>query len=163
KEVFKMSRKEKEREKVEKFMVIIIIITFITISIISIVSGIVYYEKNKTILADRKHHSAEILSHEFKKGDDKINITLSDGDVIIYNKKKKTIIADRKHNTKEIVSNEYKKDDDKITITLSDGVVFKSYKSIFNDKNNYESNIAIDKDNIKNGNIITYIKNNDKF
>src|SRR5699024_2538226 len=106
-------------EKVEKFMVIIIIITFITISIISIVSGIVYYEKNKTILADRKHQTAEIVSQEFKKGDDKI------------------------------------------TITLSDGVVFKSYKSIFNDKNNYESNIAIDKDNIKNGNIITYIKNND--
>lgn len=116
-----MSRKEKEREKVEKFMVIIIIITFITISIISIVSGIVYHEKNKTILADRKHHSAEIVSHEFKK------------------------------------------DDDEITIKLSDGVVFKSYKSVFNDKNNYESNIAIDKDNIKNGNIITYIKNDDKF
>src|SRR5699024_8061336 len=115
-----MSRKEKEREKVEKFMVIIIIITFITISIISIVSGIVYYEKNKTILADRKHHSAEIVSHEFKKGDDKI------------------------------------------TITMSDGVVFKSYKSIFNDKNNYESNIVIDKDNIKYGKIFTYIKYNDK-
>src|SRR5699024_4834516 len=105
-----MSRKEKEREKVEKFMVIIIIITFITISIISIVSGIVYYEKNKTILADRKHHSAEIVSHEFKKGDDKI------------------------------------------TITLSDGVVFKSYISIFNDKNNYESKIAKDNKNIKKNN-----------
>ena len=116
-----MSRKEKEREKVEKFMVTIIIITFITISIVSMVSGIVYHEKNKTILADRKHHSAEIVSHEFKK------------------------------------------DDDEITIKLSDGVVFKSYKSIFNDKNNYESNITIDKANIKNGNIITYIKNNDKF
>src|SRR5699024_6603342 len=113
-----MSRKEKEREKVEKFMVIIIIITFITISIISIVRGIVYYEKNKTILADRKHHSAEIVSHEFKKGDDNI------------------------------------------TITLSDGSVFKSYKSIFNDKNNYESNIAIDKDNIKNDNISSDTEDN---
>src|SRR5699024_12740983 len=108
-------------EKVEKFMVIIIIITFITISIISIVSGIVYYEKNKTILADRKHHSAEIVSHEFKKGDDKI------------------------------------------TITLSDGVVFKSYKSIFNDKNNYENKIDIDKDNIIRNKIIINIKYHDKL
>lgn len=116
-----MSRKEKEREKVEKFMVTIILIAFTVISFISIISGIIYHEKNKTILADRKHHSAEIVSHEFKK------------------------------------------DDDEITIKLSDGVVFKSYKSVFNDKNNYESNIAIDKDNIKNGNIITYIKNDDKF
>lgn len=116
-----MSRKEKEREKVEKFMVTIILIAFTVISFISIISGIIYHEKNKTTLADRKHHSAEIVSHEFKK------------------------------------------DDDEITIKLSDGVVFKSYKSIFNDKNNYESNITIDKANIKNGNIITYIKNNDKF
>lgn len=116
-----MSRKEKEREKVEKFMVTIILIAFTVISFISIISGIIHHEKNKTTLADRKHHSAEIVSHEFKK------------------------------------------DDDEITIKLSDGVVFKSYKSIFNDKNNYESNITIDKANIKNGNIITYIKNNDKF
>lgn len=116
-----MSRREKEREKVEKFMVTIILIAFTVISFISIISGIIYHEKNKTTLADRKHHSAEIVSHEFKK------------------------------------------DDDEITIKLSDGVVFKSYKSIFNDKNNYESNITIDKANIKNGNIITYIKNNDKF
>lgn len=116
-----MSRKEKEREKAETFMVTLILIAFTVISIISIISGIIYHEKNKTVLADRKHHSAEIVSHAFKK------------------------------------------DDDKVTITLSDGVVFKSYKSIFNDKNNYESNIAIDKDNIKNGNIITYIKNDDKF
>ena len=116
-----MSRKEKEREKVEKFMVTIILIAFTVISFISIISGIIYHEKNKTTLADRKHHSAEIVSHEFKK------------------------------------------DDDEITIKLSDGVVFKSYKSIFNDKNYYESNITIDKANIKNGNIITYIKNNDKF
>lgn len=116
-----MSRKEKEREKVEKFMVTIILIAFTVISFISIISGIIYHEKNKTTLADRKHHSAEIVNHAFEK------------------------------------------DSDKVTITLSDGVVFESYKSIFNDKNNYESNIAIDKANIKNGNIITYIKNNDKF
>ena len=116
-----MSRKEKEREKVEKFMVTIILIAFTVISFISIISGIIYHEKNKTTLADRKHHSAEIVSHAFEK------------------------------------------DSDKVTITLSDGVVFESYKSIFNDKNNYESNITIDKANIKNGNIITYIKNNDKF
>jgi ABC-type glycerol-3-phosphate transport system permease component len=116
-----MSRKEKEREKVEKFMVTIILIAFTVISFISIISGIIYHEKNKTTLADRKHHSAEIVNHAFEK------------------------------------------DSDKVTITLSDGVVFESYKSIFNDKNNYESNITIDKANIKNGNIITYIKNNDKF